>query len=102
MAKNREMDNLAKDAAAALAAGMSYGRYMALRYKPPVQKKPAPKKEEEPKGDRICKICGAPFFAIRHNQLCCSYPCSRENSKRRANELQRLRRAAQKKRQEEA
>ena len=101
MAKSREMDNLAKDAAAALAAGMSYGQWKALNYKPPVQKKPVIK-AEEPKGDQVCKICGAPFFKIRHNQLCCSYPCSRENSKRRANELQRLRRAAQKKRQEEA
>ena len=28
MAKRKEMDNLAKDAAAALAAGMSYGYWM--------------------------------------------------------------------------
>lgn len=86
MAKKREPDNLAMDAAAALAAGMSYGKYMALRYKP-VQK-PAPKKEE-PEGDRVCKICGTPFFAIRWNQLCCCKECSYENTRRRANEKAR-------------
>lgn len=99
MARNREMDNLAKDAAAALAAGMSYGKYMALHYKP-VPNKPAPKKEtpkkEVPKGGRVCVICGEIFYTKLHHQLCCGKECSKENGRRKAREYQRLRYAERK------
>lgn len=79
------MDKLAADSAAALAAGMSYGKYMALKHKP-VQRKPEPKK---PEGDRVCKVCGAWFFAKVHNQLTCSHKCSVENGRLKANERAR-------------
>lgn len=79
------MDKLAADSAAALAAGMSYGKYMALKHKP-VQRKPEPKK---PEGDRVCKVCGAWFFAKVYNQMTCSHQCSVENNRLRANERAR-------------
>lgn len=85
-AKVGNEDRLAADSAAALAAGMSYGKYMALHYKPG-HKQPAPKKE--PEGDKVCKICGAPFFAKVYNQLTCSHKCSVENNRLRANERAR-------------
>lgn len=37
--KKKEMDNLAKDAAAALAAGMSYGKWKAMQEQPEVREK---------------------------------------------------------------
>ena len=104
MARKSEMDNLAKDAAAALASGMSYGKYMALHYKP-VEKKPAPKKEEpaqkpvpkkESEGDKVCKICGASFIAARPHQVCCGTACSQENSRRESVEWHRKKRAEEK------
>ncbi len=78
-------DKLSLDASAALAARMSYGKYMALHYNP--EKKPEPKNEA--KGDRVCKVCGAPFFAKVYNQLCCSHQCSVENNRLMANERAR-------------
>lgn len=100
MARNREMDNLAKDAAAALAAGMSYGRYMALRYKPPVRERPSTKKDtskkEVPKGARVCVICGEVFYTKMPHQLCCSKECSKENGRRKSREYQRIKYAERK------
>lgn len=59
MAKKKEMDNLAKDAAAALAAGMSYGRWKAMQDKPVVIDKP--KTDELPEGWKVCPFCGKRF-----------------------------------------
>lgn len=87
------MAKLSADAAAALAAGMSYGKYMAMKYVP-VQKQPEPEPVDQPKPrpkrepeqyngkdrNRLCRICGAPFYAMVHNQVCCSSECSYENS----------------------
>lgn len=73
--KKKEMDNLAKDAAAALAAGMSYGKWKAL------QENPVPKKKtgELPEGWKLCKRCGKPFKA-RKTQVYCEYSCQREEA----------------------
>lgn len=81
MAK-REMDNLAKDAAAALKAGMSYGRWKALH--------PNTKDIEEepavPEGLPICKHCGKPFKPKSYRkQVYCEYECQQAALKERDN-----------------
>lgn len=51
-------DQLARDAAAALAAGLTYGKYMAIKEnRDPVHDEPLPGEEK-----LICEKCGQPFF----------------------------------------
>lgn len=81
-AKKKEMDNLAKDVAAALAAGMSYGRWKALN--------PYTKDQEEepavPEGLLICKRCGKPFKPKSYRkQVYCEYECQQAAIKERDN-----------------
>lgn len=52
--KKKEPDKLAQDAAAALAAGMSYGKWKGLQ--PPVKIE-----KEIPEGWKICEYCGKPY-----------------------------------------
>lgn len=52
MAKKKEMDNLAKDAAAALAAGMSYGKWKAMQDPVKIEE---PNPDEIPEGYKICE-----------------------------------------------
>ena len=80
MAKKKEMDNLAKDAAAAKAAGMSYGKWKAMQYNPVVIKK----KEEIPEGWKVCPHCKKPFKPNHGNkQIYCEVTCQREAQKER-------------------
>ncbi len=80
MARNhKEPDQLAKDAAAALAAGMSYGRWKAMQ--DPVQ---IYKKQDLEPGWRLCAWCGRPFKPkINRNQLYCEVYCQRTAQKHR-------------------
>lgn len=48
------MDNLAKDAKAAMKAGMSYGRWKAMQ-------EPVKVKKGIPEGWLVCQWCGEPF-----------------------------------------
>lgn len=68
MAKTREPDKLAKDAAEAKKAGMSYGKWMARNYVPPKPKEPrfAPVK---------CLNCGNLIYPTnkRARKFCCDY-----------------------------
>ena len=57
MAKKKEMDNLAKDAAAALAAHMSYGKWKAMQDNSVAVKK----KDEIPESWKVCPHCGKSF-----------------------------------------
>ena len=90
--KKKEMDNLAKDAAVALAAGMSYGKWKAMQDFPVVIEKetgrilvldkPAvieKKAEEIPESWRTCKRCGKPFKPNKfgRTQVYCEYECQR-------------------------
>lgn len=98
-AKVGNEDRLAADSAAALAAGMSYGKYMAAHYKPPQPKpepKPKPKPEPQPSFGRLCIICGKPFYAYVHNQKCCSPKCSDVHKHRYAAEYGRKKYAERK------
>lgn len=101
MAK-REPDNLAKDAAKALAAGMSYGRWKAMH---PETKVDNPQDDEIPDDWKLCKYCGKPFKPRGSSkQLYCEAGCqlaaSRERDRERKREYARAyaekRRAEQK------
>ena len=73
MAKNKEPDKLAQDAAAALAAGMSYGKWKAMQdpvriYKP----------QDLAPGWKLCAWCGKPFMIkTKKNKLYCDAYCQR-------------------------
>jgi hypothetical protein len=55
VAKNTEPDKLAQESTAALAAGMSYGKWKAMQNPVTIQKPPPPE------GWRTCVWCGQPF-----------------------------------------
>lgn len=58
MARKKKMDKLSQDAADALAAGMSYGKWKAMQ-KVPVT--PVITETKIPDGWLVCKWCGKPF-----------------------------------------
>lgn len=86
MAKKNEPDKLARDAAAARAAGMSYGKWRAMQPVVPVE----PKKPAEIYREHTCAYCGCKF--VRYDKKAkkyCGYRC-RYNASREAaqNKLQ--------------
>lgn len=87
MAKKKEMDNLAKDAAAALAAGMSYGKWKAMQDSVKIEKK-----DETPENWLICQYCGKPFKPkTRRLQKYCQAYCQNEAYKEKYREKDRER-----------
>lgn len=80
--KKKEMDNLAKDAASALAAGMSYGKWKALQENPVPEKKT----DEIPEGWKTCKRCGKPFNPKSKTQKYCEALCQIETAKEKDRE----------------
>lgn len=70
MAK-KELDQLTKDSISAQKAGMSYGRYMAMK----PQKGYAPKVETEEEWP-VCKVCGKVMVDVRKGRMYCSPECS--------------------------
>ena len=67
-----EPDKLAQDAAAALAAGMSYGKWKAMQDPVKIEKPPLPECW------RICAWCGTPFkIKNKRNQLYCQVYCQK-------------------------
>lgn len=86
------MDHLSMVAKAAKAAGMSYGKYVALQYElgrnpvPPALKRLIAEETEEPE-ERRCEICGALLRpGIRGTVNTCGPVCSYELNKRRNRE----------------
>lgn len=76
------MDQLTRDCIAARNAGMTYGKWMALHYVPPVivipqeeVEEPVPEvKEEKPK--RLCRTCGKEIKGHANKRYCddaCKY-----------------------------
>lgn len=63
------MDNTAKDAAKAKAAGLSYGYWKLAN---PNTK---PVDDTEPKPNKQCKECGKMFYARRADKLYCCVEC---------------------------
>ena len=82
------MDQLSRDAVAATKAGLTYGKYMAMR-KVLAEKKTA---EEEAKR-RKCILCGHPVPPGRGRRLYCSAECA---EKYREQEAQKRREAEKK------
>lgn len=78
MAKKKAPDKLAQDAAAALAAGMSYGKWKAMQDPVKIEK---PKLDEVPEGWRKCKRCGEPFKPNKYgrNQIYCDIVCQKSD-----------------------
>jgi hypothetical protein len=78
------MDKLSADAAAARAAGMSYGNYMVMQYDPD-RKMPEPEAKpqywQDTYTEKVCKICGSVFHTTVHNKRCCSTACMEENNR---------------------
>jgi hypothetical protein len=100
--KKKEMDNLAKDAAAALAVGMSYGKWKAIHGN---TKEDNQLIEEEtiPEGWGICQHCGKPFKPrSRRPQKYCDSVCQQTELRERYIEKHRERnREYQRKKREE-
>lgn len=78
------MDQLTKDCIAARKAGMTYGKWKALHYVPPVevvipkQEKP----EATPKEVRVCRICGTVLPGDKHKLArYCSPECIAEGNR---------------------
>ena len=88
MAKKQKVDRLAHEAALALAAGMSYGKWKAMQ--PPVE--PDVYDGIAP-GWRVCKCCGKPFKPKTQNkQIYCEIYCQKQaqyerDRQRRAKEV---------------
>ena len=87
MAKKKEPDKLARDAAAALAANMSYGKWKAMEDRPVA----ITKKEIVPKfGYGICKYCGKQFEKTSNlRRFYCDAICQRNAQLERDREKRR-------------
>ena len=75
------MDNLSRDACAALEAGLSYGKYMAMHgYHPPIQADT--EGADAPQGiSKVCPQCGKEFTHGKIKQkIYCSLECQKAHA----------------------
>lgn len=86
MARKREPDNLAKDAARALAAGMSYGKWKPLNPHTMEEKIVVPAQNTKP-----CEICGKLMKKGGVRRKYCCEECSHKAKLMRDNECKRRR-----------
>ena len=78
MAKQKQPDKLSQDAAEALAAGMSYGKWKGLQPLVKIEK------QEIPEGWKLCAFCGKPFKPkAKSNQKYCDSVCGNRARARR-------------------
>ena len=83
----KEPDKLSRDAAAAKAANMSYGKWMAM------QEPPKELIKETPGGWRVCEYCGNAFKPkTKRPQKYCDVFCANRASSERMNEKLKIRR----------
>lgn len=69
--KKKKPDKLARDAAAAKAARMSYGKWKAMQ-------KPAKVEKKIPDGWQVCQYCGKPFKPkTKRKQKYCDVGCQK-------------------------
>ena len=82
----KKIDRLTQENAAALAAGMSYGKWKAKQSLQQIEA-PAVAEEEKPKYRHICEYCGQEFFikSKRQQKYCCE-ECRKEASYQRERE----------------
>lgn len=81
-----KIDRLAQENAAALAAGMSYGKWKAKQSLQQIVA-PAVAEEEKPKYRHVCEYCGEEFFikSKRLQKYCCE-ECQRQAKRQRERE----------------
>lgn len=82
MAK-KKIDKLAQDASKALAAGLSYGKWMAMQEPVKVEKEPE-------KGYKTCPQCGKKFKAGKNKKYCEEY-CRQQAYYYREREIEKAR-----------
>lgn len=75
MAKKKEVDNLARCSNEALAAGMTYGKYMALKYEKEQAEKAKTHNSYPLPGWKVCPHCGKKFYATHGKMKYCSDIC---------------------------
>ena len=97
MGRKRKPDKLSQDAAAAKAANMSYGQWMAMQNTPVIVE------NKIPDGWIVCKNCGKPFKPnLKSVQKYCDVGCQRqshyEHNRERKREYMREYRAKQQER----
>lgn len=78
--KKKKIDYITACAIAAEKMGMSYGKYMALGYRPEGFEHKT-KKPEELEKTRVCPVCGKTFSmdGCNRNKVYCSEECQRRN-----------------------
>ena len=81
------MDNLARDAIAARAAGTSYGKWKTM-HPQTMERRDEPLIPEGANAVR-CKICGKRFVKSRKHLVYCSQECSAEGYKQKTAECHR-------------
>lgn len=80
------MAGLSRDALCARRAGMSYGKWMAMK---DVQKPNIKAEDELPEGWRKCKLCGKPFKPHDARMLYCDSICRVKSNAPRDRERRR-------------
>jgi hypothetical protein len=84
MAKKREPDRLDIESSAAIAAGMSYGKWKAMQGEVEIEKPPLPSDW------RVCAWCGTPLkLKNKRPKLYCEVYCQRLASGARQDERRR-------------
>ena len=83
------VDQLTQDYIAARKAGMTYGKWKALHYVPPVEVEIPKKGEMKPEvrddlPKRACRYCGKEFNAACSQKLYCNHDCYYEAGKIRS------------------
>ena len=83
MGRKKKPDKLAQDAAKALAAGLSYGKWRAMQ-------QPVETEKGIPEGYKICPQCGKKFKAGNNKKFCEEY-CRQQAYRYRAREIEMAR-----------
>lgn len=89
MRKTKEPDRLSRHASEALALGMSYGKYMAMRYERGLRSREELRKadthEQEP--GKYCAICGKPMPDAGRQRKYCGKACAIQGRRQTSREF---------------
>lgn len=83
MGRHKKPDKLTMDSNAALAANMSYGKWMAMHGNSPKPKptiEPIVEEEEplDPERIKVCKHCGKEYIRLHNSQKYCNPICQQK------------------------
>ena len=84
MGRKKKPDKLAQDAAKALAAGLSYGKWRAMQQPVEIEK-------GIPEGWKVCPQCGKAFKSVKGKKIFCEPYCRNMAYHDRELEIQRTR-----------